>query len=448
MARGAMAFSQGLLPAAASGQVDVLASTIRALLAGYLSNGRQAWREIEVVNGSPSTYDSVFQSVGDRSIGLIAVDSITPGSPTAITTPAAHDLVTGDLVNIYGAVGTGIDAVNADGLAVTVTGPSAFTVAVDTTSGSYASGGSIESLYTGDTALYLRVQRVSNDIGIYAYSDWSPVSGTGSRLSSSVTQVTNPSDVGEYLYFCVMNEYEFVLIGTDSAYPWFSAVALSPIRIAGPKTRGVTRLRAATAGTGTVVLAVRSDVSASLTVGQKVWLINQTVPGQALAADYQEVVTVDAVTSSSITVSGVVNTPYQRGSLVGLDPAPFAVGVNANAVPVLYGCSGDDSTHGGLNSRVLNIRHAGELLAAADNNPSGSGDYIAVPALLRGSAAATGGLRGYVQSLVAVAIGTQANGDRHLVDRDTASAYKVFPSVPLTSGWAAMIGPGAPAAAP
>lgn len=90
--------------------------------------------------------------------GVISIASITPGSPTIITTVGNHDLTTGEQTTISDIVGNIGGVLNNKTYPVTVTSTTTFTIPVNTTGYSYNSAGYVynKDLQDGDTK-YVRV---------------------------------------------------------------------------------------------------------------------------------------------------------------------------------------------------------------------------------------------------------------------------------------------------
>lgn len=77
-----------------------------------------------------------------------SINAITQANPGAVTTTAAHNLITGDRIFIYGVVG--MNEVNNLEYTITVTGATTFTIGVDTSGfTAYTSGGTVELIYSG-----------------------------------------------------------------------------------------------------------------------------------------------------------------------------------------------------------------------------------------------------------------------------------------------------------
>lgn len=285
----------------------------------------------------------------------------------------------------------------------------------------------------GDADIWVKLTVSTATLNCNAYSDWSPTSHTGNRVTSAGTNTM--SNLAAYDYWICCNEYECVAIFKQSGTTYMFHFGH---QIMGPKGKigGIARLTAATAGTGVVVLSVDRDISAQLTVGQSVWLCNQTPTGDALAANYMEIVTVDARTSGTVTVSGVTNTPYQIGSLVGLySGVTFVMG--GSTWTGAYSCTARDNASGPVTSGTTAIADNTESY----HDPDASNLYPMFDAIYTLN---TYGEFGMLQLVKACANGVQATGDRMLIDGDSTNAWWVFPSLAHpTNAYVVCIGPGA-----
>lgn len=180
----------------------------------------------------------------------------------------------------------------------------------------------------GDTDIWIRVRRygVGDDFDMYAYQDWSPTSSTGYEVNNpSGNQIwPNLSDTVQIDWWTVVNEYGMTLVfnidpgGTNN---WRAIFLGQPIRPISSALNGIARLTSQSGTGDAVVVGLDRDISANITVGQTIWLLNQTPDGQSLQSVSIDLCEVTAVTAGSITLNGVTNT-YAVGSLVGWDPAP------------------------------------------------------------------------------------------------------------------------------
>lgn len=133
----------------------------------------------------------------------VNISAITNANPGQVTTAAAHGLTTGDLVYIAG-VG-GMTEVNDLPFTVTVTSPTIFTIAVDTTLfGVYAGGGTVAEVIAS-------TERV---MGIFRFIQ---ADGTKETLAFSTTRANK--------YDGVTNTFEVldsapIMSGSDSDFIW------------------------------------------------------------------------------------------------------------------------------------------------------------------------------------------------------------------------------------
>ena len=376
MARGTPTVNSGSLGAVGSGQVENVHSTLRTELKAYQSNSTDAWAEVDVVDSTPATYNSVFHSIGDRTLG----------------------------------------------------------------SGSNA----------GDTDLFCRIYKSSTTIYFVPYQDWTTDSGgSGQRPANSTTyNKISMNDTSAVDWWRVSNEYEFsFLVRQDGVFNW--AWMGHPIRPYAPGLTGRARVSVATSTTGSVTISLDRDIRSGgeggagddIQVGQNVWLLNQTPDAAALKSAYTEIVEVTAVTSNSITVSGVANQPYEIGSLVGLDPAPMGCFVEADGDTTVTWVQ-DRNTDYTINGKRGPVEHEGQILSEAAHDPGADGLFPIFDAIMRVNTGTNGqGLRGYSDIVGFTPVGTQTDNDRMLDEIKTAKGWKVFPSL-LNSSHAACIGYG------
>ena len=97
---------------------------------------------------TPIAGDAWYSATNNAFYGVIQVATVsgaTNASPIVITTSAAHNLVTGNTVQIYGALGN--TAANGK-FVVTVTGPTTFSLNGSTGNGAYTSGGTVAQWQT------------------------------------------------------------------------------------------------------------------------------------------------------------------------------------------------------------------------------------------------------------------------------------------------------------
>ena len=292
----------------------------------------------------------------------------------------------------------------------------------------------------GDTEIFLRLWRSSGSIYTKMYQDWSPTSHSGARPSYNGGN-GGLDDVSSVEWWGVVNEYSCCFVWVQGGF-WRGIMWGQPIRPYSSPLNGIARLSVATSGTGTITLSVDRDISANLKVGQMVWLVNHTPTGQALKTPYTETVIVENVTSSTIQVSGVTNTPYEVGSLVGLDPC-----ANMNAVAIdsnnnFYTCNDKNGTWGGEGGSYAGS-NVSLPMNESEEDPEWDGLYGIVPMWISMASAPTGYRGNWDDTVRLVGIGTQANKDIMRIDFDDTKKYMVFPSIQMGLGYALCIGPGA-----
>jgi hypothetical protein len=297
----------------------------------------------------------------------------------------------------------------------------------------------------GDADLWVVLQEYASGIYVRSMSDYCPSADTYQRLTSTSSSSIGISDTAAYDWWCVVNDYEFFfgMVQSGTMYGvWFGQPlnGLSDTSAIG----GRARLTADTSTTGNgIVLSLDRDLTGKLTVGQKIYLLNQTVDGAgSLANDFCEIVTVASVGSSTVTVDGVVNQPYKTGSLIGLYPfCCVSVGNITNFMTYLFSAILPNSTSGASVFATANTFFSSGLEANMD--PDYAGIYrmgrMYIPA------AGSAGYYGISEIIFACPLGTQATGDRMLIDNDSARAYWIFPNLNSSAfgGGCTCVGPGA-----
>jgi hypothetical protein len=299
----------------------------------------------------------------------------------------------------------------------------------------------------GDTELWFRIKQTSTvNVTLYGYQDWSSTSHTGNRVYNGTA--VSLSDTQQIDWWCVCNEYKCIFFAIQGS-TWYATIFGQLDRTFPTRLNGIARLSQATAGTGAITLNVDRDISANLQVGQKIWLINHTPDGQSLVSDYTEMVTVTSVGATTIGVSGVTNTPYQIGSLVGLDPCPAYLrqGTSLSASNALYFVSHRDGTYTSAGGQTAQF-DTPVTLTLANEKPDVDGLYAGYTPGVRMTASGAGFAAGYRGMfgghLVFFACGTQVDLDLHRLDFDDTQKYKVFYTLGGGSGnWLPAIGPGA-----
>lgn len=287
----------------------------------------------------------------------------------------------------------------------------------------------------GDSEIYNRFYESGGTQYFVNLQDWSQVGHAGNRASAAPSIALNDTDAIEWWMVC--NEYVWFIVGHQSG-SWYTACGGQLTRPYATTMNGLARLSVATAGTGTLTLSVDRDCQTTLRVGQKVILMNFTPDGQALKSAYYDLVTILAVTSGTIQVSGVVNTPYEIGSIIGIEPSPNYVGADNTAPTTIFMSNRRD---GSATVAAHTLAPYGSF-AKASEDPGFDGSYIALPTWLNGETVV--GFRGdFGEHALCFAAGLQADKDIMRMDYDDARKYKIFPSISFISTWVLGIGPGA-----
>jgi hypothetical protein len=297
----------------------------------------------------------------------------------------------------------------------------------------------------GDADLWIVLQEYSSGIYVRTMSDYCPSADTYQRLTTTSASNIVISDTAAYDWWCVVNDYEFFfgMVQSGTIYGvWFGQPlnGLSDTSVIG----GRARLTADTSTIGNgIVLSLDRDLTGKLTVGQKIYLLNQTVDGAgSLASDFCEIVTVASVGSSTVTVDGVTNQPYKTGSLIGLYPFCCAcAGSVNNFMTYVYSAILPNGTSGASTSASVNTSFTAGLEPTMDPDPAGI--YRMGRVYIQAHTSA--GYYGISEIVLATPIGTQAGGDRMLIDNSSDRAYWVFPTLNCSGFGAgcACVGPGA-----
>lgn len=301
----------------------------------------------------------------------------------------------------------------------------------------------------GDAHLLIRVsQTAATTIRFRAYQDWSNSSSTGSNEAGSTATTngswTSLSATQDIEFWGISNEYEFTMVMVQGG-------TYRGISFGSPKRSHVPTLangiaftsNAETAGSS-VVIELDRDITANITVGQKIWIYNVTPNATSLRAANLEIVTVDAKAAGSITVDALANS-YDAGAIVGQDPSPMYLTTSQDLSFAL--CYFTNHADGSYESATLNTTTIEVLLAPvleSVNDPNPNSLYMGSEALLDDADPVAGGFRGVMEFCSWWTVGTQADQDRMIPNFTTADARKVFPSM-LSTSLALAIGPGATA---
>lgn len=276
----------------------------------------------------------------------------------------------------------------------------------------------------------------------FMYQDWSPTSHTGHRQAGYTGGYTmSLNDTASVEWWFAGNEYEviFILAQAGSYYAFGFGQLIRPFSEAlGGICRNTTAI---TATPGTQVVSVDRDMTGKLQAGQRVWLLNQTPDGVSLQTPGVDLATVDAVGTSSVTLSGITQA-YAIGSLIGLDPQPVYTSNNGPLSNTNhYFPHKADGSYASASGQSGGTIHTGLQITEADVDPGPDQLYPGYQAFLKMSTSPAL-YRGKMQHVRAFATGLQANGDLMQVDFDAANQWWVFPGHAI-SNWSPAIGPGA-----
>ncbi len=313
---------------------------------------------------------------------------------------------------------------------------------VETTSGSldrvFKSIGSQEGYPgVGDASIYFRIKQNNTSIQITTYPDWSPFSsdGTtsfttnpgGSRASSNAAQAQVLMQYqDEIRWWMVIGPHAWhfagVSVGTPKA---FGVEGIVPAAPAGHE--GFARIITTMTGTGAVTLELDRELSGtinednSVQPGQKIWVVNQTPSGTALANEIAEITSVTSVGNNKISLSPVSGT-YLSSSIVGIEPSSAAAyGTTSQANPTLYFPLRTDAGYSGVSSHNADFEWV--PISEAGSNPTYSGFFGMGRAVVNSDQTSYTGIRGFANYWNFVSGGPQVSGDlMHLGDR----SYFVF----------------------
>lgn len=294
----------------------------------------------------------------------------------------------------------------------------------------------------GDTDIFFRMRLNAGTLYFRVYRDWSDTSHTGDGVTAEDQWAATDTD--EIDWFRVGNAYEFVMVILQGGNAGYLTVGRLLSRNS-TGSAGIGRISVATTTTGAVVVDLDRNISASIRPGQAVWLHNRTPTGQALKANDCEIVTVSAVTATTITLAGVTVQPYEIGALVGLDPAP--VGLYAGyglTVAIAINHEYTTTPHATINTGTTGT-HKAELPfsgSEADVDPAPWGDYLAMRPWIECSEVGKDWPRGELEHQLAFAKGANVTLDRMIVNNDAALAFKYFSSISF-GAYGLGIGPGA-----
>lgn len=180
------------------------------------------------------------------------------------------------------------------------------------------------------TRIFLRLRRNGNNILATLFSDFSTLSGTGSRESSASPLLAIASDTEACPFFVRVGSHEIAILikqASDTFGFKIMSIASATRDLVPPHMRGTAMCSPVSSGSN-VVLPLDRDLRKRIQVGQRVWIVHQTTPGAALVSDVVQIATVSAVGESTITVATLATTIGGLGALVGLQPQPGMVACN------------------------------------------------------------------------------------------------------------------------
>lgn len=305
----------------------------------------------------------------------------------------------------------------------------------------------------GDMRDFKRLRKSGDDIYLRGYQDWTTASGgSGSRATTEILVNSSLDPSGNAVtYYGMRNEYEFSFFWTqndDVNDIWSMMACGSPYRThVPPSCDGIafTTALATAAGGSNVVISLDRNIVPAIRVSpfqQKAW-IYEIADGAALPSATVEVLNVEAITASTITLKILSN--KKAGSIVGLDPCPSYVWVIGSG-----GSSGEwvnRSTGAAGGSATVFTPIARALHAATNEDPSVSGLRRGVRIEARDDTNPTDGFRGLLQHIVGVSYASAADAgtDKARVNFDDSKIFRIFSGLEASGGqFRVSIGPGAP----
>lgn len=288
----------------------------------------------------------------------------------------------------------------------------------------------------GDIDIWASLKNAANNLFVNAYLDFCPNDDSSRR--KTLDRNVNINDETDLDYWILVNEYECVAVISQSGGWYMIHFGHVVSGIEDTKIGGVARVATQTSGTGTVVVDLDRDISSQITVGQRIWLVNQTPDGAGtVEAEKIEIVVVDAITASTITLSGVTNDAYSVGSLVGLYRGYNYAHAHTSFRYFYQWVAIGDAT-GPINYAYPDT--PGGNFAESGQDPDQSSIYRLYNVVFNWSLSR--GSPGRPQHTLSSPVGTQNGGDRMLVGGDTSNAYWVFPGLLINTS-CLCIGPGA-----
>jgi len=271
----------------------------------------------------------------------------------------------------------------------------------------------------GDTDIWILIDESVLQPTYYPYYDWSPTSHTGHQgaltARNGLIQIDDTTDVK---WICVVDEYSFWMFTEQGATHYFLGFGL-PLRNIVPELAGVGRLVSDLSDTGEVTVTVDRDLTGQLRVKQKLHIMNQTPDGEALEDAHVDVVTLEEINGTSLTLSGVTQS-FSAGSLVGLD-AIIAVVIYEGSTEA-WVCN---SIRGRLYPAAAFCRYhdCGEM-SLADMDPTPNGFYIADAIALYDGAYMDGQqVRATLPYVISADCDLMAHGDTLVVDKGPDTEY-------------------------
>lgn len=281
----------------------------------------------------------------------------------------------------------------------------------------------------GDTALFAQFLRATaTTLRFRTYQDWSDLSSTGSRQSILNTTAFTAT-AAALNYFIFVNEYEFhVVLNQSTTWVWLGW--MSPVRThISPNRRGVAFTTAAASSGSSVVVSLDRDITSSIVVGQEVWTQNVTASGNALESATIQVVPVENVTATTITLS--LSEGLASGALIGADSAAHAVfglSTTNSSNPVIHFTNFANGTYTAQAGQSGTLTSQLDAVAEAEIDPQlGSNLYKGSKAIATITGAPNVALRGETDIVTYWGQGAQADPQTdEMFDVATGNSYKYF----------------------
>jgi hypothetical protein len=259
---------------------------------------------------------------------------------------------------------------------------------------------------SGKESIYIRVtQTTANDLDLRAYSFWDPGTTAGFRGVGNVTGDTRLTGVGAALVGWISADKNGVGIVIRTAVGVYRKAYFGILsRQIAPQFNGQATISNGGAGAASGQPIIKVTSTSGFTVGQDLWIVNQTAGANAPNVERRTILTITPVTSL-ITFTANLTNAYNDGALVALDPQPVVLwGSGATetfAAGSRYMLNHSDAYPGPgtpLGAPFAQVTYIDSLTTGLFNNwnPDDFSQFPVEPFLLFDNTAGQKWLRGYV----------------------------------------------------